>query len=72
MIKTVSPFEEKGMEIQNRAYDKAWAIRQFENSCNICCLRGLQIDCKSCGIQTTHELILASLEVLEETNKTSK
>jgi hypothetical protein len=44
IMKPVSPFEEKGIEVQNRAYDKAWAIKQFENSCNICCMRGLQID----------------------------
>jgi hypothetical protein len=69
MIKAVTPFEEKGIEIQERAYSKEWAIKQFENSCNICCIRGIKLNCKECSIQTMHELILASIETVEANRK---
>ncbi len=55
-------FETVGCSIQESALSKEWAQKQFQKSCYICCLKGLQIDCDKCSIQACHRLVIAALE----------
>lgn len=51
-------FEAKGIEIQGNSLNEFQARKQFENSCERCCMRGLRIDCDACGIKAAHERVI--------------
>lgn len=43
----MTKFEEIGQKYQMQAYDVDYAKWSFENSCHICCSRGLHINCSN-------------------------
>lgn len=51
----MSRFEEVGMNLQIQSDSKSQAERRFEYSCELCCKRGLRIDCDRCGINVIHQ-----------------
>ena len=61
----MTKFESIGVSRQNAASSKQMAIVEFQNSCRICCNRGIRIDCDRCAIANTHSLNLAAFDVLE-------
>lgn len=58
----MTKFEEIGQKYQMQAYDIDYAKWSFKNSCNICCSRGLHINCSNCAIAQSHALVVAALE----------
>ena len=58
----MTKFEQIGVNFQNQAYTKEYAIKAFNTSCNICCTRGMRIDCDRCAIAQAHKLTLACIE----------
>ena len=60
----MTKFEAIGVSRQDASASKEEAIEQFQNSCHICCNRGLRIDCARCAIKSSHELNLTAFEVL--------
>ena len=58
----MTKFEEVGQKYQMQAYDEDYAKWSFENSCYLCCTRGLHIDCSKCAIAQAHTLVMAALE----------
>lgn len=58
----MSKFEQIGINIQMESVSKADAIKKFNHSCNICCCKGMKIDCDRCAIAVTHHQIVAIFE----------
>lgn len=54
----MSHFEERGMRIQIEASSLTQAKDKFAHSCNLCCNRGLRIDCERCAIRVVHEKVI--------------
>lgn len=50
-------FETIGVERQYQSVDAKESNRNFSISCNICCRKGLRIDCDKCAIAVAHEAI---------------
>lgn len=57
-------FEEVGVQRQNECVTKYDAIRQFRNSCHICCNRGIRIECDRCAIAYEHRQVLEAFVIL--------
>lgn len=55
----MTKFETIGVEYQYNADSKNTAIKCFHHSCNICCNKGIYIDCDKCTIKVAHELVIA-------------
>ena len=55
----MTKFENVGMERQILARNSREAIQSFQNSCKVCCAKGMKIECERCGISATHHEILA-------------
>lgn len=55
-------FEQIGVELQNDAVNKYDARKKFEHSCNVCCTRGIRLDCDRCAIAATHKATVAAFE----------
>ena len=53
----MSRFESRGIEHQYSATSASMAHRAFATSCNICCTRGIHLECDKCGILTAHNLV---------------
>ena len=62
----MTKFEQVGINFQYDASTKEQAIRSFNISCNICCCKGMRIDCDHCAIAEAHSLIMASFDVRKE------
>lgn len=60
-------FEQIGVNYQYAAATKEMAIKSFNISCNICCCKGMRIDCDRCAIAETHSLIMACFDARKET-----
>ena len=58
-------FEQVGVEYQLSSATKVLAIKRFETSCNICCCRGIHLDCERCGIAEVHKEVIACFEDFE-------
>ena len=58
MKNSCTMFEEIGCRIQKEARTPGQALKQFEKSCDICCLHGLNIECRTCHIQACHKAIM--------------
>ena len=58
MSKFTEAFESRGIEYQYNARTPQMALRAFATSCNICCTRGMQLDCDKCGIEAVHNSIM--------------
>ena len=59
-------FEQVGINIQYSAISKEDALKKFEYSCNVCCTRGMRIDCDHCAIACVHQQIIATFEDRKE------
>lgn len=57
----MSSFEQRGVDIQLNARTQDHAKESFERSCDICCLRGLRIDCDRCAIRVVHERLINAM-----------
>ena len=53
-------FEVNGVDRQVNCSNEFQARKQFRRSCEMCCARGLYIDCDCCAIRAAHEAILES------------
>lgn len=58
----MTKFEQVAINRQYMAYRKDWAVKQFQQTCYLCCLRGRHCDCDKCNIAYTHQLVIASLD----------
>lgn len=54
----MSKFEVIGIEIQQNARTKEWAVLKFEDSCDRCCYSGKHLDCDHCAIAGAHKNIM--------------
>lgn len=64
----MTKFEQKGIQLQQSSVTKAEAQRNFAHSCDVCCSRGLRLDCDRCGIAVCHKLTIAIFENKGENN----
>ncbi len=55
----MTKFEQIGINIQLGAVSKEDAIKKFSYSCNVCCHKGMHIDCDRCAIAVTHNQLIA-------------
>lgn len=55
-------FEERGVEFQYNSASATQAKKNFSNSCNACCRKGIRLDCNRCAISATHSLVLAMFQ----------
>lgn len=62
----MTKFEQVGINFQYDASTKEQAIKSFNISCNICCCKGMRIDCDRCAIAETHSLIMAYFDARKE------
>ena len=62
-------FIELSIRYQNAASTKEEAVKNFERSCNICCNRGLHLDCDRCQVSVVHNMTIAVLDDLEKGQK---
>jgi hypothetical protein len=46
-------FEEEGVRRQENALNLWQAVKQFKNSCRICCVSGKNIPCGQCHIKSS-------------------
>ena len=58
-------FEEIGVEIQYGATSKRKAQGSFRYSCDVCCKRGMHIECDRCASACAHKAVVESFEALE-------
>lgn len=65
----MTKFEQVGIGFQMDAASKHEAQRSFKYSCNVCCMRGMRIECDRCAIRINHELAVASFEETERKKK---
>lgn len=54
MLRGKLSFEEKGIEKQEQAYKASYAKKQFQYSCEKCCLENKLRDCANCSIKKAH------------------
>lgn len=54
-------FEQIGVNLQNESETIKEAQSKFSRSCEICCNRGLHIECERCAIAVAHKLTFAAL-----------
>ena len=57
----MTKFEQKGIYFQQISVTKDEALSNFAHSCDVCCNRGLHIDCDRCGIAVCHKLTMSIL-----------
>ncbi len=67
----MTKFEMNGIYLQNLSRDKKEANKNFHASCNICCNRGLRIDCERCGVAIANSATIAAFELLDQPPKES-
>ena len=60
----ITKFETIGVEFQNSAPCREVADKRFKISCDLCCRKGLHIECERCAIASAHALVLAAFEAL--------
>ena len=65
----VTKFEQIGVNIQHEARSKEDAVKRFQSSCNICCVRGMRVDCDCCSIKVAHDMTVACFSSQEEEYK---
>ena len=58
----MTKFEQIGVNYQYDAEDKQAANRAFQHSCNVCCNRGMRINCDRCSIAVVHNLVIATFD----------
>ena len=68
----MTKFEQIGI---NRLYDainKEEAIKTFSRSCEICCTKGVHIQCDHCAIAATYNMIIAYFDDVEASKRGNK
>ena len=55
----MTKFEQIGVNRQFDAVNTEDANKAFARSCEVCCNRGIKLDCDKCCIAYTHKLICA-------------
>lgn len=62
----MTKFEQIGINYQYDAIDKYTANKAFKYSCNVCCHKGMQVDCDKCAISHVHNLVVAYFDENKE------
>lgn len=62
-------FETIGVERQYSSVTREDANRNFRISCNICCSRGMHLECDRCAINVAHDLMIATYNNLTKEDK---
>lgn len=52
-------FEQVGVNRQYNSDSTDEANALFNNSCTLCCMKGIHLDCKHCAIEAAHALVVA-------------
>lgn len=68
----MTKFEQRGVEFQHEAACKHDAEKSFRYSCDVCCSRGMRIECDRCAIRATHEMTVAYFASEEQKHLTVK
>lgn len=55
----MTKFEQVGINYQYAAATKEMANKSFAHSCNVCCNKGIRLDCDRCAISQCHNLVVA-------------
>lgn len=58
----MTKFEQIGVERQLESENKKEASQNFHHSCNVCCCRGMRIDCDKCSIAFVHNEVIACFD----------
>ena len=58
----MTKFEQIGVSYQHNACSVEDANRLFARSCNVCCIRGMQLQCDKCAISHVHKLVVATFD----------
>lgn len=58
----MTKFEQVAINLQYDAYRKDWAVKQFQQTCYLCALRGRHVDCDKCIIASTHKMVVAIID----------
>lgn len=53
-------FEQIGVNLQMESETKEQAQKRFGHSCDLCCYRGIKLECNHCAINTYHRLTMAA------------
>lgn len=56
----MTKFEQIGVNRQYNSDSIDEANSTFNNSCTLCCMKGLHIDCRHCAIEAAHALVVAT------------
>ena len=59
-------FEMIGCNMQTESVSVEQANRRFSNSCDLCALRGLRIECDSCAIAEQHRIVVAAFRDMKD------
>ena len=58
----MTKFEQIGVNRQYEAADVHEANKLFAHSCDVCCNKGMHIQCDKCSISYVHSLVVASFK----------
>ena len=58
----MTKFEQIGINIQHSAISKEDALKKFSYSCDLCCHKGMRINCDRCAIAVVHSQLIAIFE----------
>lgn len=68
----MTKFETIGVYYQHNAYSKANANSLFHHSCELCCNRGMHIECDRCAIEAAHSMVIACFDDFSKGGKNEK
>lgn len=55
----MTKFEQVGVNYQYSAETKSQANKSFARSCDVCCHKGIHLDCDRCAIAEAHSMVVA-------------
>lgn len=58
----MTKFEQIGVERQLESDSKREALRNFRHSCEVCCYRGIHLNCDKCSIAFVHSEVVACFD----------
>lgn len=65
----MTKFEQIGVNRQYESETVNQANRAFKHSCDVCCNKGIKIDCERCSIEFVHSLVVACFNDRKEIAK---
>jgi len=68
----MSKFEQIGVERQLESDSKKEALRSFRHSCEVCCYKGIHLNCDRCSISFVHSEVIAYFDEHEKRQNLSK